>query len=100
MTVRDAGNNNEPPTIVARNELEFQIKDTQLYFPVVTLSKEIDKKLSEQLKSRFKRTVKWNKYRSQMNVQSNNNNLNYLIDPTFTKINRLFALSFENWWRK
>ena len=95
MTVRDAGNNNEPPAIVARNGLEFQIKDTQLYFPVVTLSKEIDKKLSEQLKSRFKRTVKWNKYRSQMNVQSNNNNLNYLIDPTFTKVNRLFVLSFE-----
>ena len=24
------------------------------------------------------------------------NNLNYLIDPTFNKVNRLFALSFEN----
>ena len=30
-----------------------------------------------------------------MNVQSNNNNLNYLIDPTFTKVDRLFVLSFE-----
>ena len=30
-----------------------------------------------------------------MPVQSNNNNLNYLIDPTFTKVNRLFVLSFE-----
>ena len=30
-----------------------------------------------------------------MSVQSNNNNLNYLIDPTFTKVNRLFVLSFE-----
>ena len=28
-----------------------------------------------------------------MTVQSNNNNLNYLIDPTFTKVNRLFVLS-------
>ena len=26
-----------------------------------------------------------------MTVQSNNNNLNYLIDPTFTKVNRLFC---------
>ena len=51
--------------------------------------------LLEQLKSEFIRTVKWNKYRSQMTVQSNNNNLNYLIDPTFTKVNRLFVLSFE-----
>ena len=24
------------------------------------------------------------------------NNLNYLIDPTFNKFNRLFVLSFEN----
>ena len=28
--------------------------------------------------------------------QTQNNNLNYLIDPTFTKVNRLFVLSFEN----
>ena len=30
-----------------------------------------------------------------MTIQSNSNNLNYLNDPTFTKINRLFVLSFE-----
>ena len=30
-----------------------------------------------------------------MTVQSNNSNLNCLIDPTFTKINRLFVLPFE-----
>ena len=28
--------------------------------------------------------------------QAANNNLNYLIDPTFTDVNRLFVLSFEN----
>ena len=49
----------------------------------------------EQLKSGFKRTVKWNKYRSQITVQSNNYKLNYLIAPTFTKISKLFALPFE-----
>ena len=80
---------NNPPT-----GLEFQITDTKLYVPVVTLSKENDIKLLEKLKSGFKRTIKWNKYRSQMTIQSNNNNLNYLIDPTFTKVNRLFVLSF------
>ena len=31
-----------------------------------------------------------------MTNQTINNNLNYLIDPTFTKVNRLFVLSFEN----
>ena len=93
MTVRAAGNNNDPPAVVAPTGLEFQITDTKLYVPVVTVPKENDKKLLEQLKSGFKRTLKWNKYRSQMTAQSNNNNLNYLIQPTL--INRLFALSFE-----
>ena len=52
------------------------------------------KKLLEQLTSRFKRNVKWNKYRSQMTIQPQNINLNYLIDPKFTEVNRLFVLSF------
>ena len=30
-----------------------------------------------------------------MTTQSSNNNLNYLIDPTFTNVSRLFVLSFE-----
>ena len=74
----------------------FQITDTKLYVPVVTLSTENDKRLLEQLRTGFKRTIKWNKYRSEMTNQTKNNNLNYLIDPTFTKVNRLFVLSFEN----
>ena len=95
MAARNAGNNNDPLEIVPSTGLEFQIKDTKLYVPVVTISKENDIKFLEQLKLGFKRTVKWNKYRSQMTVQNNNNNLNYLIDPTFTNVNRLFVLSFE-----
>ena len=30
-----------------------------------------------------------------MTIQPQNNNLNYLIDPTFTNVNRLFVLSYE-----
>ena len=60
----------------------------------VTLSKEDNIKLLEQLKSGFKRTIKWNKCRSQMTIQPQNNNLIYLIDPTFMNVNRLFVLSF------
>ena len=30
-----------------------------------------------------------------MTIQNNNNNLNYLVDPTFTNVNRLFVLSLE-----
>ena len=33
---------------------------------------------------------------SQMSNQNKNNNLNYLIDATFSNVNRLFVLSFEN----
>ena len=72
----------------------FEIKDTILYFPVVTLSKENDTKLLEQLKSGFKKTIKLNKYRSQMTIQPQTNNLNYLIDHTFINVDRLFVLSF------
>ena len=31
-----------------------------------------------------------------MAKQTKTNNLNYLIDPTFIKVDRLFVLSFEN----
>ena len=81
---------NNPPT-----GLKFKIENTKLHVPVVTLSKENHTKFLEQLKTGFKRTIKWNKYRSQMTVQPQNNNLNYLIDPTFTNVNRLFVLSFS-----
>ena len=75
---------------------KFKIKDCKLYVPVVTLSVENDNKPLEQLKTGFKRTVKWNKYRSEMSNQTKNNNLNYLIDSTFTNVNRLLVLSYEN----
>ena len=29
-----------------------------------------------------------------MTIHPQNNNLNYLIDPTFTKVNRVFLFSF------
>ena len=47
------------------------------------------KKILEQLRTGFKRSIKWNKYRSEMTNQTKNNSLNYLIDPTFTKLNRI-----------
>ena len=92
MIKKDAEGDN--PEIAAPLGLEFQITDTKLYVPVFTLYKENDIKHLEQLKTGFKRTIKWNKYRSQMTIQPQNNNLNYLIDPTFTNVNRLFVLFF------
>ena len=65
----------------------FKITDTKLYVPVVTLSTEDDNKLLEQLKTGFKRTINWIKYRSKMSNQAKINNLNCLIDTTFSKAN-------------
>ena len=48
------------------------------------------------VKEGFKRTIFWNKYRSEITAQAKSNNLDYLIDPTFININRLFILSFKN----
>ena len=67
-----------------------------MYVPVVTLSTENDKTLLEQLRTGFRRTIKCNIYRSEMTNQTKINNLNYLTDPTFTKVNRLFVWPFEN----
>ena len=83
------------PAINDPTNATFKIK-YKLYVPVVTLSAENDNKRLEQLKTGFKRTIKWNKYRSEMSNQAANNNFNYLIDPTVTNVNRLFVLSFEN----
>ena len=83
------------PAILAPSGAKFKITDTKLYLPVVTLSRENGIKHLEQLKSGLKKTIKWNKYRSQMTIQPQNNNLYYLIDSTLTKVNRLFFCRFK-----
>ena len=67
MIEREAEGDN--PAIVGPTGLEFKITDTKLHVPAVTLSKENDTKLLEQLKTGFKRTIKWNKYISQITIQ-------------------------------
>ena len=66
----------------------FKITDRNLYVSVVTLSTKDDNNSLEQLKSGFKKTIQWNKYRSEM---TNQTKTNHLIYPTFTKVNRLFV---------
>ena len=70
------------------------ITNCKLYVPAVSLSKDDEIKLLTNLKSGFKREIIWNKYRSQMTTEAINNNLNILVDPTFTNANRLFVLSY------
>ena len=73
----------------------LNIADCKLYIPVVSLSKDDEIKLLTNLKYGFKREVIWNKHRSQMSTEAINNNLNILIDPTFTNVNRLFVLAYQ-----
>ena len=40
--------------------------------------------------------INWNKYQSEPTLQTRNRYLNYLINPSFQGVNRLFVLSFEN----
>ena len=73
----------------------LEINKCKLYVPVVTLSEDDEIKLLTNLKSGFKREVIWNKYRSQMTTEAVNNNLNILVEPTFTNVNRLFVLAYR-----
>ena len=77
---RDASNDLFVLGINNPTNATFKITDCKLYVPVITLSAENGNKLLEQLKTGFKRTNTWNKYRSEMSNQTKINNLNYLID--------------------
>ena len=79
ITTRDANPNADPAkaAINVPTGASFRITDTKFYVPVVTLSTEDDNNFLEQLKSGFKRTIKWNKYRSEMANQTKTNYLNY-----------------------
>ena len=73
----------------------FAITDTKLYVPVVTLSTQENTKFLRQLKSCFKRVINWNKYLLKPKSFRRNANLNYLVEPSFQGINKLFVLAFE-----
>ena len=94
----DADPDADPAVATANSQISatFKIKNTKLYVPLVNLSTENDNKLLEQLKTGFKRTIRWNKYKSEMSNQTKTNSLNNLIDLTFSRVDRLFVLSFEN----
>ena len=61
---RDTNPDAKPAVTAINNPTNviFKITDTKLYVLVVTLSKENEIKLLEQLQLGFKRTIKWNKY--------------------------------------
>ena len=74
----------------------FQLNNSKLHVLVVTLSINDNIKCLENIKQRLKWKISWNRWKSGITTKTKNNNLDYLIDPTFRNINRLFLFSFEN----
>ena len=67
----------------ANQNATFAITEIKVYVRVVTLSIQDNAKLLQQLKSRFKRTVSWNKYISKPELLRQNQQLNHLVEPNF-----------------
>ena len=77
-------------------QTKFEITETKLYVPIVTLSTQDNAKLLQQLKSGFKKTISWNKYQLSIKTSAQDRYFNHLVDPSFQGLNRFFVLSFEN----
>ena len=69
----------------------FQISNTKLNVPLVTMSIKNNIKFLGKLKQGLKRTISWNRYRSEIITQPINNNLDYMILPAFKSIYRFFV---------
>ena len=74
----------------------FEITNTKLYVPVVTLSTQDYSKLLQELRSGFKRVISFNKYLSKPELLAQKTNLNHLVEPSFQGVKRLLVLAFEN----
>ena len=76
------------------NSATFQINNAKLYVHVATLSVNDNITFLENINQGFKINFLGKKQRSEITTQTENNNLDYLVDPTFR--NRLFVLSLKN----
>ena len=77
----------------------FEITNSKLYFPIVTLSTKDNGKLTIQLKEGFKRLVYRSGYKTKMqsqNVANNNSPTKIYLDVYFHGVRRLFVPVFDN----
>ena len=72
----------------ATEATKFKITNTKLYVAVITLSTQVNEKLLQQLIG--------TKYQPKASPERQNQYLDFLIDPNFEGVNRLFVLSSEN----
>ena len=95
------GNPNANPPVpevsaIQSTEAKFRMNNPKIFVPVVALSINANMKFFEKIKQGIKRTISWNKCRSDITTETKNNNLDYLVDPAFRNINRLFVVSSKN----
>ena len=96
--IKEATQNPQQDAVPAINKPKYfkcSVTDGKLYVPVVTLETEHQNQLYKDLKVGISIDFKWSKYRSQMINQTTNNNLNFLIDPTFKKCKQVICFGFS-----
>ena len=83
----------------ANRVVSFEITDTKLYVPIVTLSTNDNTNLTKQLNEGFKRTIYWNQYVSKPFPETPHKKTGitrFALDAAFQGVNRLFFLAFED----
>ena len=69
-----------------------------MYVSVVTLSTKDNENLTKQLDKRFKISVYWNEYKSNIETKAadDNNVTRFPLDASFKGVNRLFVLAYND----
>ena len=70
----------------ATGKTKFEITDTKLYAPVVTLSTRDNAKLLQQLKLGYKLLINWYKYQPKVLPDRLNQYIDFLINPSFQEV--------------
>ena len=69
------------------NDINYTIKESKLYVPVVTLSAKDNQKLSKPLSKIFERFVYWNEYKTKIENKDTTNECKYFVKSNFVRVN-------------
>ena len=76
----------------------FEITNTKLYVPIVSLSSKDNAKLEQLLEDGFNRPAYYNEYQTEIETRNldNNNFTRVPLNASFQEVRRLFVLVFDN----
>ena len=78
------------------NNIIFNISDTELYVPIVTLYARDNQKLSKLLSKGSERSIYWNRYKTKCENKNTTNENRYFLKSNFVGVIRLFVLVYSN----